>query len=119
QSGSISDNASCTPPAGHTHSVTQWFNPCAFTAPAIGTLGTFGRNVLQAQNYWNFDTSVTRQFPIHDTMVFDIEAQAFNALNHPVMSTPGGTVTSPSSFGVITSTASTQRILQLSGKFVF
>jgi hypothetical protein len=119
QSGSISDNASCTPPGGHTRSITQWFNPCAFTAPAVGTLGSFGRNVLQSQNYWDFDASVTRQFPIHDTLVFDLEAQAFNAFNHPVMNAPGSTVTSPSSFGAITSTASTQRILQLSGKFVF
>lgn len=119
QTGPISANPTCTPPAGGVRTKTQWFNPCAFEEPAIGTLGTFGRNVLQAQNYWDFDSSISRQFPIHDTMAFGLQVQAFNALNHPVLGTPGSTITTSSSFGVITGTASTNRILQFSAKLSF
>jgi hypothetical protein len=40
-------------------------------------------------------------------------------LNHPVLGTPGSSTTTPSTFGVITSTANSQRLLQISGKFIF
>ena len=60
-----------------------------------------------------------RTFPIHDQFGFSLQVQAFNAFNHPVLSNPGTTVNASTGFGVITSTASTQRILQFSGKLYF
>lgn len=119
QSGPISGNPSCTPPAGGVHTRTQWFNPCAFETPAVGTLGTVARNTMIGPHYSDFDTSVSRQFPIHDRLSFGLQVQAFNALNHPVFANPGSTVNASTGFGVITSTASTQRILQFSGKLTF
>lgn len=119
QSGPISANPGCTPPAGATRTRTQWFNPCAFETPAVGTLGTVGRNAMIGPYYWDFDTSVSRQFPIHDTLAFGLQVQAFNALNHPVLANPASTVNAATGFGVITSTASTNRILQFSGKLFF
>ena len=105
QSGPVAANPSCTPPAGPIHTRTQWFNPCAFEAPAIGTLGTGARNFLQDQTFWNLDTSVHRLFPIKESLAVKIQVEAFNALNHPVFGTPGTTVTTASSFGQITTTA--------------
>jgi hypothetical protein len=119
QSGPISGNPSCTPPAGGVHTRAEWFNPCAFMTPAPGTLGTVGRNTMIGPHYWDFDTSVSRQFPIHDTLAFGLQVQAFNALNHPVLGNPGSTVNASTGFGAITGTASTQRILQFSGKVTF
>ncbi|MGH9606398.1 MAG: carboxypeptidase regulatory-like domain-containing protein [Terracidiphilus sp.] len=121
QSGSIAANPGCTPPAGSTRTRTQWFNPCAFETPAIGTFGNLGRNTLQGQTFWNLDSSVMRDFPIHDTVAFSLQVQAFNTLNHPVLNTPGSTTTTPSSLGVITSvaTGNANRILQFSGKISF
>lgn len=119
QSGPIAANPTCTPPAGGVHTRTQWFNPCAFQAPAVGTLGTVARNTMRGPNFWDFDTSVFRQFPIHDEISLSLNAEAFNALNHPVLGNPGNTVTSSSSFGVITGTASQNRILQFSAKLFF
>jgi hypothetical protein len=43
QSGTIAANPSCSPPAGHVKTMTQWFNPCAFVTPPVGTYGTTGR----------------------------------------------------------------------------
>jgi hypothetical protein len=124
QSGPIAGNPSCTPPAGSTKTRLQWFNPCAFVAPAIGTLGNSPRNFLQGQNFWNLDASVHRLFPIKEGIALKIDVEAFNALNHPVLDKPpstGVTVTAPSTFGQITGTAfgNSSRILQFAGKIQF
>ena len=121
QSGPIAGNPTCTPPSGPTRTRLQWFNPCAFASPAIGTLGNAPRNFLQDQNYWNLDTSVHRLFPIKEGFALKIDIEAFNVLNHPVLGSPATTVTTPSSFGQITGTAygNSQRILQFAGKIQF
>lgn len=117
--GPVAVNPTCTPPSGGTRTRTQWFNPCAFTTPAVGTLGTSQRNILEAQPYWNLDLSLRRIFPITESTHLDAKLDAFNALNHPVLGSPASGVTSFSTLGVISSTASTARILQGSLKFVF
>jgi hypothetical protein len=119
QSGTISGNPSCTPPAGHVKTETQWFNPCAFVTPPIGSYGTTGRYPFIGPTYWDYDTGLQRSFPIHEQVSFNLKAEAFNAFNHPVLGNPGTSVNASSGFGVITGTASTQRLLQLSGKFIF
>jgi hypothetical protein len=99
----------------------QWFNPCAFQTPATGTLGNSGRNILQDQTFWDMDASVHRIFPIGERMKVQAVVDAFNALNHPVLGTPGASTTSPSTLGVITSTADgyNPRTLQGSVKILF
>jgi hypothetical protein len=121
QTGPVAVNPSCMPPAGPVHTRTQWFNPCAFVAPAVGTLGTGGRNFMQDQNFWNLDASVHRLFPVKENLGVKIQVEAFNALNHPVLGTPGATVTTSSSFAQITSTATgnSSRILQGALKIQF
>src|SRR5216683_2213834 len=113
QSGPIAGNPSCTPPTGPTRTRSQWFNPCAFTAPAIGTLGNAPRNFLQDENFWGLDTSVHRLFPIKESFALKIDVEAFNVLNHPVLGSPASSVTTASSFGQINTTAygNAQRIL--------
>jgi Carboxypeptidase regulatory-like domain len=98
----------------------QWFNTAAFSTPAAGTLGNFGRNVLMDPTYYQVDTSVFRDFPIWDSLKFSLRADAFNILNHPVLGGPASTATTTTTnFGVITGTANSQRILQFSGKIQF
>ncbi len=118
ESGSVAANPLCTAPTGSTKTAAQWFNPCAFTTPLLGTYGTMSRYPFQGPFYWDFDTALQRSFPIHDQLSFSLKAEAFNAFNHPVLGNPG-TTTNVTGFGVITSTASTQRIVQLSGKLSF
>jgi len=98
----------------------QWFNTAAFSTPATGTLGNFGRNVLMDPTYDQLDASVFRNFPIWESLKFTLRADAFNVTNHPVLGGPASTATTtPTNFGVITGTANGQRILQFSGKLVF
>jgi hypothetical protein len=121
QSGPIAGNPSCTPPSGPTRTRLQWFNPCAFEIPAIGTLGNGPRNFLQGQNFWDLDTSIHRLFPIKEGLALKIDIEAFNVLNHPVLSTPAATITTASTFGQITSvaTGNANRILQFAAKIQF
>ena len=106
-------------PLTTTRTAAQWFNPCAFQTPVVGTLGTAGRNTLQDQNFWNVDAGIFRIFPVTERIHVKGDLEAFNALNHPVLGTPGTTSTTTSTFGVITSTASTARVIQLSVKVEF
>jgi len=121
QSGAIAGNPSCSPPSGPTRTRTQWFNPCAFKAPNIGTLGDAPRNFIQAQNFWGLDTSVHRVFPIKESFALKIDVEAFNVLNHPVLGSPASSVTTQASFGQISTLAygNAQRILQFAAKLQF
>jgi hypothetical protein len=110
-----------------------WFNTSAFGLPhatvdkngnisedpTIGE-GNSGRNNMQDQNYYNVDLSVFRQFPIKDTFHAEFRAEAFNVLNHTVLGTPNTSINAAkNAFGTITSTASTERLLQFAAKLVF
>lgn len=119
QNGIIAANPSCAPPAGNTGSLKQWFNPCAFETPGIGTLGDAPRNFLHGPTYWNLDTSVHRIFPIRENVSLKIDAEAFNVLNHPIFGNPGSTVNSLGSFGQISSVANSSRIVQFAAKIQF
>jgi hypothetical protein len=121
QSGTVAANPTCVAPAGPTRTRKQWFNPCAFETPAAGTLGDAGRNFMQDQNFWNLDASVFRIVPIHNDFRMKLDLEAFNALNHPVLGTPGAATTSPASLGVVTAiqTGNAQRIMQISVKLLW
>jgi hypothetical protein len=117
--GPVAGNPGCTPPSGSLHTAAQWFNRCAFQTPATGTLGNASRNMLQDQRYWDLDASIFRVFPFTERFKLKADFEAFNALNHPVLGSPGASTTAANTLGVITSTASTARILQGALKFEF
>jgi Carboxypeptidase regulatory-like domain len=99
----------------------EWFNTAAYAIPAQYTYGDGGRNTLEAQRWIDLDSSVIRSFPIpKEQMRFEFRAEAFNLFNHPIFGAPGSDLNSPSAFGAIgTNQANLNRILQVSGKFVF
>lgn len=101
--------------------VRSGFNPCAFKAPSIGTLGNVPRNFIQAQTYWGLDTSIHRLFPIKESLALKIDVEAFNVLNHPVLGSPASSVTTQANFGQISTLAygNAQRILQFAVKLQF
>lgn len=100
-------------------SAARWFNTAAFAVPGSGTYGNSSRNMLRTQRLWNLDTSVFRSFPIYHEMNLTFRAESFNVANHPTFGTPGTTITSPSSFGVITSVVGNQRLMQFAAKINF
>jgi hypothetical protein len=114
-------------------SASQWFNTAAFGLPfatvskagiinedpTIGE-GNSPRNNLQDQNYYNFDLSVFKPFSIAEPLYAEFRAEAFNVLNHTVLGTPNTAINAPkNAFGTITSTASTERLLQFALRLTF
>jgi hypothetical protein len=69
----------------------QYVNGNCFAAPT--TKGTNGPNLMPVAygpSYFNSDLAVFKNFPIAEGRSLQFRAQAFNFLNHPLWSFPGG-----------------------------
>jgi len=99
------------------HTLTQWFNTAAFTAPPAGFFGNSGTGVLRGPGLWDWDSSVSRVFPIYERFRLKLSGEFFNMLNHPNWS---GVSTSLGSgnYGRVTS-ARDPREIQLSLRLDF
>jgi hypothetical protein len=103
----------------------QYFNPSAFIQPLPGTYGNVGRNTLQGPRLFETDLSLAKQFALRERSNLQFRAEFFNLLNHANFNTPNPVVyaaatggPSPTA-GVITSTATTSRQVQLGLKLVW
>lgn len=97
----------------------KWFNTAAYTTPTLYTYGNSGRNELRGQVYHNLDASVFKRVEIDDKRRLEFRLEAFNALNHLVLGTPGTNVSTPASFGIVSSSRSSARQVQVAVKFVY
>jgi len=102
-----------------------YLTKAAFAQNATGTYGNLGRNAFRTPNYYDVDASLSRNFPIHERLAFNVRLEAFNVLNHPnfsIVSATGAaaftTALNSGTFGNITG-ALDPRIFQLAGKFTF
>ena len=86
-------------PANQT--ISHWFNPAAFQAPANGTWGNLGRNIANGPGYYEIDSSLQKKFAVTERIALNFRAAAFNLFNHPIYRTPSGN-SSSSGFGRIT-----------------
>jgi hypothetical protein len=94
-----------------------WFNPAAFTQPALGTLGNAGRATLPGPGFWEIDAALSRIFRLQENMSVEARVEAFNLTNSYRAGIPV-TAISNQNFGKIL-TAQDPRIMQLALKFVF
>jgi hypothetical protein len=101
----------------------QWFNPAAFIVPAAGTWGNLGRGTYTGPGLATVDFSLFKNTAITERMGLQFRAEAFNLLNHTNYGTPNATVfsgtTVNASAGLITSTATSSRQIQLGLKLTF
>jgi hypothetical protein len=105
-------------PTPSDQSPNHWLNTAAFAVPASYTFGNLGRNTLRTDWFKNFDLSVFRKFPITEAKSLEFRAEFFNAFNTPTWGAPVSDY-SNANFGVITSTASTERQIQFGLKLYF
>ena len=99
-------------------SLTRWFNPAAFSAPAAYTLGnmqTWSLSGPYGLNNW--DTSMIKNTRIRERMTLQFRAEFFNFFNHPQFNGVNTTLGS-ASFGHITS-ATDERNIQFALKLLF
>jgi hypothetical protein len=101
----------------------HYFNTSAFgPPPAIGDgtgLGNTPRNFMTGPGFWNTDFAVLKVFPLRETATLEFRTELFNLFNHPNFANPGSDYASPQSLGVISSTVSSPRILQLALRIRF
>jgi hypothetical protein len=105
----------------------EWFDTSAYcrsaTAGCPADGGPSGRDGLVRVNspdgpgYKNVDGSLFRDFNIHERVSFQFRGEATNVFNFVNLSNPGGTLSSTSSFGVISGASSTR--VQVGGRLLF
>ena len=88
-----------------------WFNTAAFAAPAAGTDGNLGRNVLSAPGSKDVDMGLFRNFKFKERFNLQARGEFTNAFNFVNLSGPTVTLSS-AAFGTIR-TAGTMRQVQL------
>jgi hypothetical protein len=111
--------------------VVGYLNGNAFSQPADGTFGTFGRNAIYGPKFWNVDFAITKSTRIFERANLQFRAEFFNIFNHPNFALPNFfVVPGASQQGLITQTpdqAQTNpglggggpRVIQLGLKLVF
>ncbi len=58
--------------------------------PALGTLGTAGRNIFRDLGFRNWDVSVLKETKIKERLTAQFRAEFFNVLNHAIFTDPNG-----------------------------
>ena len=102
-----------------------YLNPAAFVpAPAVGIdgsegFGTLGRNPFRGPFQQNWDMSFAKTWFVRETQNLKFSADMFNVWNHPVFDRPSRTDIEDPSFGHITNTVGTPRLVQFSLRYSF
>jgi hypothetical protein len=98
-------------------SVTNWFNRNAYAQPALGSLGTLGRNTERGPGVNNLDLALFKNFSLGGDIRIQFRLESFNAFNHTQFNGVSTNLSS-ANFGVVTS-ARPARINQLGVKLIF
>jgi hypothetical protein len=99
---------SIIPAGGQT--IAQWWNIAAFTVPAKNTWGNSGRYLGRAPGMSTLNTALEKRFPIREHLRASFRAEAFNVANHAILGAPAASISTPATFGVITSSSSPRRL---------
>jgi hypothetical protein len=101
----------------------SWLNTSAFQQPALGTLGNIGTFNVPGPDFFQFDVALSRQFRIIEGHRLEVRAEAFNLTNSLRLNNPGVTLSTGSTFGVVTSSrtdgTNDPRIMQMALKYTF
>ena len=106
----------------------QWFDTSAYCrpgtdagCPGVGPLGLLGNTramQLDVPGYRNVDASLFRSFDIHESLKFQLRGEVSNVFNLVNLGTPSAAINS-TTYGQITGSSGTQRIIQVGGRILF
>ena len=108
-----------------TGNVHEYYNPNAFSVPPNGTYGSVGRNTFTGPGLTNLDVSLMKTTRIRERLTLQLRGETFNIVNHANFNTPNlivstsATAPPSGSAGVITSTSTSSRQLQVAVKFIW
>jgi hypothetical protein len=92
---------------------------CAYGNAAVGQFGNSGIATEQAPSFFNFDASIGKRFRLAERRSLDFRAEFFNAMNHASFGPPGRSISTPSTFGLITTQATPPRSIEFGLKLFF
>jgi hypothetical protein len=121
--GPVAANPGCAAPA-QVHTLSNWFNQCAFVEAPAGELGTAARAPVYGPRFVNTDLSLIKHFPLREGMMLDFRAEFFNIFNHAQFYLNGSAsgmqdIDATSSFGIVNGTVNNPRVIQLAVKLNF
>jgi hypothetical protein len=103
-------------PANRT--ISQYFNPAAFSVPAPFSFGDASYNLLWGPGQYSWDMGLSKTLPILERLKLELRMDAFSVFNHPTFGNPATDITNTATVGRITS-AGGNRTIQFSGKLYF
>jgi len=115
--GTLRANVTGQPVSLTDPTVNEWFNTTAFSVPPGGQFGNARRNSIEGPGSILFNMSLSKIFPMKESRVMELRAQASNVFNTPQftsINTSLGSLT----YGRVTGVGS-MRTMQLSARFRF
>lgn len=100
-------------------SINRWLDINAFQEVPLGTFGNCPVGVARGPGYVNLDLMLSKRFDISGPRYAEFRLEMFNALNHPSFGAPNRDIATPGTFGTITNTVSSPRVIELAFKFYF
>jgi hypothetical protein len=110
----------------------RYLNPAAFFEAPPGTFGDAARNLIEGPGIINLDAEIHKEFhmPYRERHLLQFRLEAFNAPNHPNWGMPalnilaGQALGQPGtsrhqSFGIVSSTSTSMRQVQIGLKYIF
>jgi len=91
----------------------------ALRFPRHGETGN--RNIFRSEGYWNVDMVVSKRWamPWSERHYLSFRAEAYNITNSTFFAPPALDISSPGTFGRITATQSTPRVVQFALRYDF
>lgn len=96
----------------------RWFNPSAFSVPALYVYGDSGRNIIMGPRFSSADLSLQKSFAFNERVHLSLKWDAFNALNHENLANPNASVDT-STAGQITGIVDFRRRMQIGAQLTF
>ena len=124
--------ANIATPGGVEQRLSNYLNRGAFCAPPLAPNGAAeGRNgpptlygnsgigVILGPGQFNWDVSVIKTTRIKESQQLIFRTEFYNTFNHPQFGNPAVAVSTPTTFGQITTTTVNPRLIQFALKYVF
>jgi hypothetical protein len=114
--------------------VDRWFGPvdtifcsqngvdngtCSYGLPALGQFGSAGVGTERAPGFFNLDSALGKRFNVSEHNYFVFRVEFFNVLNSVSWGPPARDLTTPGSFGQITTQVNGARNIQFGLKYYF
>ncbi len=85
------------------HDTKEFFNTAAFSPPAAGKFGNFGRNGLRQPGISQLDMSIFKNFKLTERFTVKFKWEVFNIFNHAMFAYATGNINN-SEFGTLNTT---------------